>query len=130
MVSFIAALRELDQYSEVILFKGAYKYPAALIGVLALYHLGTDRQRLRKDIGAFINQPSLFFLAFGLFLAAILAQILGQSELWYALIETSSARTVKRVFEETVETIGYLTLFFGAIETYFLRENSEIDDAG
>jgi hypothetical protein len=55
------------------------------------------------------------------FLAAIVAQILGQSELWHALIETSSARTAKRVFEETVETIGYLTLFLGAIETSSLK---------
>jgi len=121
MLSFIAALRELDHYSEVMLFKGAYKYPVALLGVLALSRLGRDRQRLRNELSAFIREPCFFFLAFGFFLAAIVAQILGQSELWHALIETSSARTAKRVFEETVETIGYLTLFLGAIETSSLK---------
>jgi hypothetical protein len=117
LLALIAALRELDHYSEVMLFRGAYKYPGGAIGALALYHLGKDRQKLRKEISAFIKEPAFFFLAFGFFLAAILAQILGQAELWHALIETSSARTAKRTFEETVETVGYLTLFFGAIET-------------
>jgi hypothetical protein len=120
MVSLIAALRELDHYSEILLFEDAYKYPAAAIGVLAVYYMWNIRQRLREEISAFIKEPPFFFLAFGFFLAAIVAQILGQSELWYALIENPSARPTKRVFEETIETIGYLTVFFGSIETFSL----------
>ena len=134
MLAFIAALRELDHYSEVMLFRGAYKYPVALIGVLtgvlALYHLTKDRQRLWQEISAFIKQPPFPLLAFGLFLAVIAAQILGQAELWHALIEpTTTARTAKRVLEETVETIGYLTLFFGAIETSSLNGIQELGDS-
>jgi len=79
LLALIAALRELDHYSEVMLFRGAYKYPGGAIGALALYHLGKDRQKLRKEISAFIKEPAFFFLAFGFFLAAILAQILGPS---------------------------------------------------
>jgi hypothetical protein len=66
-----------------------------------------------------MKEPPFFFLAFGFFLAAVVAQILGQRELWHAVIETPSARLAKRVFEETIETIGYLTVFFGAIETSY-----------
>src|SRR5918994_4078900 len=120
MVSFIAALRELDHYSEILLFEDAYKYPVAVIGVLAVYYMWNVRQGLREEISVFIKEPPFFFLAFGFFLAAVVAQILGQSELWYALIETPSARPTKRVFEETIETIGYLTVFFGSIETFSL----------
>ena len=113
-VAFTAALRELDQYAEVLLFRGSYKYPIAVIAVLALYCLWKDRRRLRDDIGAFLKKPAFLLLSFGFFQAA---QILGQAEVWHALIETSSARSAKRVFEETLETIGYLIIFFGAIET-------------
>ena len=116
LVAFTASLRELDQYSEVVLFRGSYKYPIAVIAVLALYCLWKDRRRLRNDIAAFIKKPAFLLLSFGFFQAAVVAQILGQAEVWHALIETESARSAKRVFEETLETIGYLTVFFGAIE--------------
>jgi hypothetical protein len=119
MVSFIAALRELDQYSEILLFEHAYQFPAGAIGVLTVYYMWNGRQTLRQEISAFMKQPPFFFLAFGFFLAAVVAQILGQRELWHAVIETPSARLAKRVFEETIETIGYLTVFFGAIETSY-----------
>ncbi len=119
MVSFIAALRELDQYAEILLFEHAYHYPVGAIGVLAVYYMWKGRQTLRQEISAFMKEPPFFFLAFGFFLTAVVAQILGQRELWHAVIETPSARLAKRVFEETIETIGYLTVFFGAIESSY-----------
>jgi hypothetical protein len=121
-LSFIAALRELDHYSEVMLFRSAYKYPIAAVSILALYYLGKHRKRLRQEIGLFLKQPFFLLLAFGFFLTVIVAQLLGQSVLWRALIESSSGRPAKRVFEEILETIGFLTLFFGALETCSLRK--------
>ena len=116
MLSIVAALRELDHYSEVVLFEDAYKYPVALIAFFALYVLGKHRSRLGRDIGAFTKEPAFFFLAFGSFLTAIVAQILGQVELWQALVVGSSPRTPKRVVEESLETMGYAILFLGAVE--------------
>jgi hypothetical protein len=116
MLSFVAALRELDHYSEVVLFEDAYKYPVALIAFFALYVLWKDRNRLRRDIDDFAKRPAFFFLAFGSFLTAIVAQIFGQAELWHAILSGPAARTVKRVIEESLETLGYVILFFGAVE--------------
>jgi hypothetical protein len=116
LLSFVAALRELDRYSEVVLFEDAYKYPVALIAFYALYVLWKDRNRLRRDIDDFAKQPAFFFLAFGSFLTAIVAQIFGQAELWHAILSGPAARTVKRVIEESLETLGYVILFFGAVE--------------
>ena len=116
--SFVAALRELDHFSEILLFEDAYKYVSALFIVLALYRLGRERRRLQKDIERFMKQPAFLILGFGLFLTVLLAQILGQAELWQALIQTSSGRSAKRFLEETLETGGYLILFFGSIEVF------------
>ena len=123
-LSFVAALRELDHFSEILLFEDAYKYVSALIIVLALYRLGRERRRLQKDIERFMKQPFFLILGFGLFLTVLLAQILGQAELWQALIQTSSGRSAKRFLEETLETGGYLILFFGAMEV-FIQINSK-----
>ena len=118
MFSFVAALRELDHYSEVLLFEDAYKYPVALLAFCALYVLWKHRKTLGSEIDDFSQQPAFFFLAFGSFLTAIVAQILGQAELWQALLEGPAARASKRFVEESLETVGYLILFLGAVEAY------------
>ncbi len=126
---FSAAVRELDHFSDTMLFRGTYKYAGAAIGGLVLYHLWKDRQRLWEEISAFMKEAPFFFLAIGFFLVAIAAQLLGQQELWQPLLATSSAaRTAKITVEETIEALGYLILFFGAIETCFLKGNSERKD--
>jgi hypothetical protein len=117
MLSVVAALRELDHYSEILLFEDAYKYPVALIAFSAIYVLWQHRRTLGREIAAFSLQPAFFFLAFGSFLTAIVAQVLCQAELWHELLAGPGARTVKRVVEESLETLGYMILFLGAIET-------------
>jgi hypothetical protein len=117
MLAFVAALRELDHYSEIVLFEDAYKYPVALIAFCAIYVLWKHWKTLGRDLDAFAKEPAFFFLAFGSFLTAILAQVFGQVELWHSLIEGPAARTVKRIIEESLETIGYMTLFLGALES-------------
>jgi hypothetical protein len=116
LLALVAALRELDRYSEVLLFEDAYKYPVAVIAFFALYVFWQNRSTLGPELTAFSQESAFFFLAFGSFLTAIVAQILGQAELWHALIEGPSARTVKRVLEESLETMGYVILFLGALE--------------
>jgi hypothetical protein len=101
-----------------VLFEDAYKYPVALIAFYALYVLWKDRNRLRRDIDDFAKQPAFFFLAFGSFLTAIVAQIFGQAELWHVILDGPAARTVKRVIEESLETLGYVILFFGSVEAF------------
>lgn len=118
MLAFVAALRELDHYSEIVLFEDAYKYPVALIAFAATYVLWKHWNELGGYIGDFSKEPAFYFLFFGAFLTAIVAQILGQGEPWQALIEGSGARTVKRVVEESLETTGYVLLFLGALESF------------
>jgi hypothetical protein len=116
MLSFVAALRELDHFSEILLFEDAYKYPIVIIGFVAFYLLVKQRHRIPDDVADFAKQPAFFFLAFGSFLTAIVAQILGQAELWHGIVDGPGARAVKRVVEESLETMGYILLFFGALE--------------
>jgi hypothetical protein len=123
-LALIGSLRELDRYSERLLFEDAYKYVSAVVSGVALYYVARNRQRLGEDINAFIKQRSFLLLAFGAFLAVLLAQILGQSELWHALIDGPSGRNAKRVLEETLETVGYLMLFCGSIEVFYDRSEN------
>ena len=58
----------------------------------------------------------------------IVAQFGGQSELWNVLLKPWSARIAKRIFEETIEAVGYLIIFFGAIETSLPRTVASAKD--
>lgn len=128
LLAFVAALRELDRYLDALLFAGAYKYAGACVGALALRHVWRKRAELRREAAGFTLEAPFFLLAFGFFLVVIVAQLGGQSELWKALLEPGSARIAKRVFEETIEAVGYLIIFFGAIEFSLLKTRAPLQN--
>lgn len=57
------------------------------------------------------------------------AEIIGQAELWKALMGDGYIRSVKRVAEELAEFMGYSLLLFGAIETCFLTHAQAYDSS-
>ncbi len=57
----------------------------------------------------------------------VYAEIIGQAELWQALMGDGYIRSVKRTVEELAEFMGYLLLFYGAVETCFLKDDQAYD---
>ncbi len=82
------------------------------------------RQNLAKTLANFSKTAPFCFFVSGL-LVAVYAQVIGQAELWDALMEGFYSRTAKRVSEELAEFMSYLMILFGAIEAFFLNRNQQ-----
>lgn len=116
----LGVIREADAFLDNALFRGAYKIPAALVGAVALVRAYRARATLGKQVARWIATPAFAVTASGVFVVLVYAQIMGQKELWQAVMGDSYLRPVKDVAEEMQELVGYLLIFFGAVECVVL----------
>lgn len=116
----LGVIREADAFLDKAVFQGAYKVPAALVGVLALLRARRARGVLAEQFARWMATPSFAVTVSGVFVVLVYAQIVGQKELWQTLMGGAYLRPVKDVAEEMQELIGYFFIFFGAVESYVL----------
>ena len=114
----LLVIRESDGFLDKLMFHGAYKIPAALVGAMGLHRAYRARATLLRQLVAWMTTAGFAATACGVFIVLIYAQIVGQKELWQSLMGVSYIRPVKDVAEEMQEMVGYLLIFFGAIESY------------
>jgi len=114
----LGVIRETDAFLDHVAFKGAYKVPAAIIGALALARLWRGRSRLMDQLRRFAVEPSFNITAIGVLVVLMYAQIVGQKELWMAIMGAEYERPVKDAAEELQELLGYFLIFIGSVETY------------
>jgi len=117
--SLLGLLREADALFDHAFFKGAYKIPAAGVGVVALVRLWVRRRGFLGGLADWAGTPSGGLVAVGAFVVLVYAQIVGQKELWQAIMGAHYLRSVKDAAEELQELLGYFLIFFGAIEACF-----------
>jgi hypothetical protein len=119
----LGVVRETDALLDHVAFKGAYKVPAALIGALALGVVWRARSRIVEQALRFATEPGFLFLVVGGVIVLVYAQIIGQKELWQAVMGDAYMRPVKDAAEELQELVGYALIFVGALETYLRGRN-------
>ncbi len=112
----LALVRELDAVLEGNIGTGAWQVLATLIVIAMIYRLRQDWQGFRFQL-----QSHMETYSFGLFMAGFLttfafSRLLGNEELWMAIMEESYQRNVKNAVEETVELLGDALMFFSGIE--------------
>jgi len=116
----LGVIRETDAFLDHVAFKGAYKVPAAIVGAFALARLWRARSRWTEQLRQFAVEPSFVITAIGVLVVLMYAQVVGQKELWMAIMGAEYARPVKDAAEELQELLGYLLISIGAIETYLV----------
>lgn len=119
LFTLCGAVRELDVWSEQFVFEHAYKLITTPLLVLIAYLIWKHRRILLATMSNFCRTGPFYFLLFG-YLLILNAQVIGQQEIWETLMGSAYMRVVKDAVEETSEIIGYLLLFFGALESFFM----------
>lgn len=116
-VSTFAAIRELDNVLNRLLPWIGWKIGFALL----LYAVGSaiaNRHKLKLQIAHFVSSPAFAVLWAGFILAVPVAQMLGHGPLLKALMGDDYNNYYKRLIEESAETVGYVLIVAGSIESW------------
>jgi len=115
-LSLIACARELDNFTLERGSRDAYKWIAMVPLTWALWQLARARGRLLDQLAVFSRTAGFSLLLAGFLVVVVYSQLLGQKELWLAVLEPDTYRPVKDLVEESSELLGYLLMLFGAAE--------------
>ena len=126
-LALFSAARELDHFMAGRGAKHAYMLLTSPVGLYAAYTFVLHYRRLVVEVAEFVTTPAFTFLFVGFFIVVLFAQIVGQKNLWQALMGDGYLRHVKDITEETLEMLGYLVISFGTVETYFLTRGERRD---
>lgn len=121
LLAIFAAVRELDQFFDTLAFKGAYKLINGPLIVFCGYFVWRHRRVLPEMLANFSKTAPFYFIFLGFLVVVVYAQLMGQQDLWKAIMGDSYMRIAKRATEEILEVLGYMVILFGAVETFFLQ---------
>jgi hypothetical protein len=118
-IAFMAAMRETDELVADRIFSHAYWIPSAVVLIWAIANIGSSPTSMADQISSVARSPAMLLGWFAVLVIVVFAQLLGQKELWLAVMETSELpyRTAKNMAEEGIETLGYVLLVCAAAET-------------
>ena len=116
LCALLSVVREADHFFDQSLGRGSYRYFASALGVCAVVVAVSARKRIWAEILSFVGTPAFFFGIFAVFVILIYGQIVGQKELWRAVMGEGYQRGVKDSVEEIQELLGYLMLLYASLE--------------
>jgi len=127
LTAMIGAIREMDYLLDIWLPIVGWKGPAILLALRGIWVMvwrwdPSTWKRLER----YAAHASFAILWMGFLIIVIVAQIVGQGEIWRTVMGENYVYSYKRTFEELVETLGYATLLIGAVETRIAIRNGEI----
>lgn len=125
----LAVAREADHFFDHFIGRGAYTYFTWPLGIGAIVVALRARDRLAEQILSFVATPAFFLAAFAAFVILVYGQIVGQKQLWQAVMGDGYQRAVKDSVEEIQELLGYFMLLFASIEA-LIRERRAAAESG
>ena len=122
MLVAVALARELDDQLMRLLFRHVHRVLMVALLLAAVALAFARRERLRALLPGFLRRPGFYFFFFAALLAGSLAQVLGSTDVWRALVQDEAAsRMAKRFIEEGLEAIAYLLIVLGVFEERCFR---------
>lgn len=115
----IAIIRENDYLLETYVFDEAWEV-FVTIGLIYLgYTLIRTFRSVSHQFTIFTHTQPFVCFVLGFFIVIVFSRIVGQQNLWRALLQERHHRMIGGFIEEIMEFLGYCILLIGALECYF-----------
>lgn len=112
----LAALRELDSFFDRLLPSSGWQLPFIILFLGSLVIAWKHRKAFVDQLRDFARHRSFGTLWAGFMLAIPYAQLIGHGPLMHQLFGDAYHRPMKRVIEESAETLGYLVILIGIFD--------------
>jgi predicted membrane protein len=118
----VLLVRENDQVLELFLPHGIWKYPAAVLALIAAVVFFRHRRAVLDELVELAGT-----MAFGVLLAGfttlVFSRLFGRGKFWEAVMEERYWRPVKNAAEEGLELFALALLAAGIVELLLARRN-------
>lgn len=91
-------------------------WPVLLLFFVAAWLVWRDFSKIKKATVEFFSQPASVWLFAGILVTYVFSRLMGRSKFWLLYYDESIYRFAKSAVEEGLELMGYLLMFFSAIE--------------
>ncbi len=91
-------------------------WPVLLLFFVAARLVWRDFGKIKKATIEFFSQPASVWLFAGILVTYVFSRLMGRSKFWLLYYDESTYRFAKAAVEEGLELMGYLLMFFSAIE--------------
>lgn len=112
----LGGIRELDAYFDRWLPGVGWHLPFWCLLVSVGAYAGRHRAALRTQLGEFASHRAFAFMWCAFILAAPFGQMIGHGAFLQELFGEDYRRPMKRVIEESAETLGYLWVLLASID--------------
>ena len=116
--SFLGAARELDMffddYLPIISWRIGFIFP-----LIAFYQAWQYRHVLKKTLVRFFTSPSFYMMCCAMIIIVPTAQCIGHRSFVVNILGHNNIASIKEMFEEACEAVGYLLILLSSIECYF-----------
>ena len=116
---------ELDYFLDRYLIENLWQVLVGIAGALVIAYTYRQRKRLNIALARVWPSPALALMFAGAVINFGFVRLVGQEQLWQAILGDDYRHVVKIAVEEFIELIGYLLWLVGSIEyTYQVRSMS------
>lgn len=120
-----AFIRENDHILDTYIFDGAWQVLVVVTCVYLVYIIVRNSRAIGREFTLFTRtQPFICFIL-GFFFVFAWARIIGQQNLWQAMLQEMHHRNIGRFIEEVLEFLGYTIMLIGAVECLYLARKKQ-----
>lgn len=106
-------IRELDALLDQLTFHGFWVFPVSMTALGVITYAFMARKTTWPVLCSFIGSKPYFFMLFGAVILTVFSRSFGSGLLWDYIIGSDYRRLFKAAFQEGLELLGYIFIFYG-----------------
>ncbi len=115
----LAFIRELDALLEQNIATGTWQVLVTVVVLVMAYQARKHWSLLQSQITSHIKTYSFGLFIAGFLTTFIFSRLIGNEELWMAIMDEGYHRNIKNAVEESTELLGDALFLFSGVEFYF-----------